>query len=173
MAVIDPLTGLHNRRYGLAQLAAISEQALNAGSSFAVLVVDIDRFKTVNDRWGHPAGDAVLVEMANRLRANMRACDLLARVGGEEFLIALPETTLAEARNIAERLCLAIEKAPFTLSGDMAVPVTISIGLAISESGETPQHIDTVSEIFERADRALMHSKTAGRNMVTVSRTAA
>lgn len=173
LAVIDPLTGLHNRRYGLAQMQAISDRARESGAMFAVLVADIDRFKSINDRFGHAAGDAVLVEVAQRLRQNLRAGDLLARIGGEEFLIALPDVALPEARVIAERLCAAIGERPFALNAAESIGVTLSIGLAISEGGETPSHVETVTDIFERADRALMRSKNAGRNQVTVSRRAA
>jgi two-component system, cell cycle response regulator len=173
MAVIDPLTGLHNRRYGLARLQAISDRAREAGSKFAVLVVDIDRFKQVNDLYGHAAGDTVLAEVAQRLRDNLRAGDLVARIGGEEFLIALPEIALPEARTIAERLCAMMQDKEFTLETGQSLHVTLSIGLAISEGGATPQQCDTVTEIFDRADRALLHSKSTGRNQVTVSRTAA
>ena len=173
LAVIDPLTGLHNRRFGLAQLQAISEKARGSGAAFAVLVADIDRFKSINDRFGHAAGDAVLVEVAARLRQNLRAGDLIARIGGEEFLIALPDIALPEARVIADRLCAVMLEQPFDLGRGEAQPVTISIGLAISEAGETPTHFETVTDIFDRADRALMRSKAAGRNQVTVSRRAA
>ncbi len=173
LAVIDPLTGLHNRRYGIAQLSAICERARKSAADFAVMVVDLDRFKAVNDRWGHGAGDAVLIDVAGRLSANLRNGDLLARIGGEEFLIALPDTTLAEARVVAERLCQVVGEAPVLLAGGLQVQVTVSIGLAISTAGEMPCQFDTVSEIVDRADRALLVAKSAGRNQVTISRTAA
>lgn len=173
LAVIDPLTGLHNRRYGLAQLQVIAENARANRAMFAVLVADIDRFKSINDRFGHAAGDAVLVEVAQRLRQNLRAGDLVARIGGEEFLIALPNIALADARIIAERLCTVMAEQPFRLNATEDLPVTLSIGLAVSEAGETPAHIETVTDIFDRADRALLRSKSAGRNQVTVSRSAA
>lgn len=173
LAMIDPLTGLHNRRYGLAQMQAIAQRASVTGSVFAVLVADIDQFKSVNDRFGHGAGDAVLVEVARRLRDNLRGHDLLARIGGEEFLIALPDIALAEARCIAERLCKIIATDPFDLGHDTRIGVTISIGLAISQAGAAPTQLETITEIVERADRALMHSKAAGRNQVTIGRTAA
>lgn len=173
MAVIDPLTGLHNRRYGLARLQAIADKARSTGGKFAVLVADIDRFKSINDRYGHAAGDAVLVEVATRLRNNLRACDMIARIGGEEFLIALPDIALPEARLIAERLCALMSETPFAFGKGQNLGATISIGLAISEAGETPAPVEAVTEIFDRADRALMLSKAGGRNQVTVSRTAA
>jgi two-component system cell cycle response regulator len=112
LAVIDPLTGLHNRRYGIAQLSAICDRAAQTDTGFAVMVVDLDRFKSVNDRWGHAAGDDVLVEVAARLARNLRGGDLLARIGGEEFLIALPETNLAEAQSVADRLCRSVAETP-------------------------------------------------------------
>jgi two-component system cell cycle response regulator len=173
MAIIDPLTGLHNRRYGMAQLSAIADASHRTGQSFAVLAVDLDRFKSVNDRWGHAAGDAVLVEIANRLSFNLRAGDMLARMGGEEFLIALPETDLVEARKIAERLCRAIEQSPVNLSETIQHHVTVSIGLAVSGGCSEPCQKDYLNELVERADRALMNAKAAGRNQVTISRTAA
>lgn len=171
MAVFDPLTGLHNRRYGTAQLNAIADRARAGGNEFAVMVVDIDRFKSVNDRWGHAAGDAVLVEVATRLAANLRATDLLARIGGEEFLIALPNTLLSEAQVAAERLCRTIELSPITLGDGMRVPVTISIGM--TTGGAAPSDPTSVADLVAQADRALMHSKTHGRNQVTIVRHAA
>lgn len=173
LAMIDPLTGLHNRRYGLARMQAIAGAAQTSGAIFAVLVADIDQFKSVNDRFGHAVGDAVLVQVAERLRQNLRAGDLLARIGGEEFLIALPDIALAEARCIAERLCSMMSDAPFDIGQGRALPVTLSIGLAISEGGCAPAHLDSVTEIVDRADRALMRSKAAGRNQVTIGRSAA
>jgi two-component system cell cycle response regulator len=173
LAMFDPLTGLHNRRYGAAQLSAIAERACKSGTAFAVMVVDLDRFKSVNDRWGHAAGDAVLVEVAGRLAQNLRGGDLLARIGGEEFLIALPDTSLAEARGVAERLCHAVEESPMRLGDGATLRVTVSIGLAISTHSGLPDCIDAVSEIVDRADRALLVSKSGGRNQVTISRTAA
>ncbi len=173
LAMIDPLTGLHNRRYGAAHLSAIAERAGKAGTAFAVMVVDLDRFKSVNDRWGHAAGDAVLVEVAHRLAHNLREGDLLARIGGEEFLIALPDTSLSEARGVAERLCRAIDETPVLLGDGAGLRVTVSIGLAISNHGDLVDCIDAVAEIVDRADRALLVSKSGGRNQVTISRSAA
>jgi two-component system cell cycle response regulator len=171
MAVFDPLTGLHNRRYGTAQLNAIADRARSEGSEFAVMVVDIDRFKSVNDRWGHATGDAVLIEVAARLASSLRATDLLARIGGEEFLIALPATVLTDAQVVAERLCRAIENSPVVTPEGVRVPVTISIGM--TTGGAAPSDPVSVNELVAQADRALMHSKTHGRNQVTIVRKAA
>lgn len=172
LAVIDPLTGLHNRRYALAQLAGMAEAARLEGEGFAVMVVDLDRFKTVNDRWGHAAGDAVLVGVAHRLAANLRNGDLLARIGGEEFLVALPGATLAEATGVAQRLCAAVQEEPFPLPAGDRLTVTASIGLAVCLNGAVIRP-ETVGDVIDRADRALLASKSAGRNQVTIDRSAA
>ena len=172
MAVIDPLTGLFNRRYAISQPSEIAAQAQASATSFAVMVVDLDRFKDVNDRFGHPAGDAVLTEVARRMAGNVRSGDLLARIGGEEFLIALPGTDLTKANRIAQRLCRAVEEMPFPIPGFASLPLTASIGLAICDAATnwTPE---PVAEVIERADQALLVAKSAGRNQVTISRSAA
>jgi len=172
MAVIDPLTGLYNRRYALPHLARIAERAQQTGRHFALMLLDLDRFKLVNDGWGHAAGDAVLVEVAERLRSNLRAVDLVARLGGEEFLVAMPDTRLETGREAAERLRRVIEERPVTLPfGQGTVPVTVSIGLAIG--GGPRNAIAPVDELMCRADHALLGSKAEGRNLVTISRPAA
>lgn len=172
LAVIDPLTGLYNRRYALPRLAAIADRADAVQGAFAVMVIDIDRFKLVNDQYGHAAGDAVLVEVAQRVTENLRASDLVARIGGEEFLVALPSAALAQARATAERLCRAIAAQPFLLPDGSNIPVTISIGLAVCDNAaDCPG--EPVAGLVERADRALMDSKAGGRNKVTVSGSAA
>ena len=168
LAMIDPLTGLHNRRYGLAQLNAIAAKSLAEGSEFAVMVIDLDRFKSVNDRWGHAAGDAVLIEISSRLAANMRATDLLARLGGEEFLIALPDTTQAEAGIVAQRLCEAAQSQPVVLADGTTIQVTISIGMTIDGGIVEQAQSLNVADIVDQADRALMKSKAGGRNKVTI-----
>ncbi len=173
LAMIDSLTGLHNRRYGMAQLAAIADISRRSGQEFAVMVVDLDRFKSVNDRWGHAAGDAVLIEVAERLNRNLRVGDLLARIGGEEFLIALPETSLSDARGIAERLCHAIEETNVQIGDLAALHVTVSIGLASSGDATALCVKDSLAALINRADRALLYAKSSGRNQVTISRTAA
>ncbi|MGA0540926.1 diguanylate cyclase [Neotabrizicola sp. VNH66] len=170
LAMIDPLTGSYNRRYAMPRLAGIAEQAAAEGSSFAVMVVDLDRFKSVNDRHGHAAGDAVLIEVARRLTENLRITDLLARIGGEEFLVVLPQTGLAEAQQVAERLRQAVGEQPVPLPSGEGLAITVSIGVAI---GSSAQGAGDCTATVEQADRALMSSKTAGRNLVTLSRSAA
>lgn len=171
LAIIDPLTGLYNRRYAAAHLAAMAERAQESGHPFAVMVIDLDRFKMVNDRWGHAAGDAVLIEVARRLEKNLRQGDLLARIGGEEFLVALTDTRLSDARTAAERLCQAVQERPIPLPGGEPLSITVSIGLAVDDAGAVG--LEPVAAVVNRADLALMASKNAGRNQVTISRTAA
>ena len=179
-AVTDPLTGLYNRRYALPHLARMADHATQSGRRFAVMLADLDHFKSINDRFGHAAGDAVLVEVARRLRANLRAVDLIARIGGEEFLLALPDTDRSEARVAARRLCRIIAQDPFDLPGHAApVTVTVSIGVAMGQhlpqlhnALDDPLH-DTVQRLINQADRALYGAKACGRNQVTISKPAA
>jgi two-component system cell cycle response regulator len=171
LALIDPLTGLYNRRYANPQLAAIAARAAASGQEFAVMVVDLDRFKQVNDQHGHAAGDQVLVEVSRRLTANLRAGDLLARIGGEEFLVVLPDTGMARARQVAQRLCDAVEERAVRLASGTGLPVTVSIGVAVS--GGVPGHPVAVEALVEEADLALLDSKGSGRNQVTFRRSAA
>lgn len=171
LAMIDPLTGLYNRRYAAARLSEIAEAAARDQHGFAVMVVDLDRFKSVNDRWGHAAGDAVLVEVATRLTQALRAGDLLARIGGEEFLAALPQSGLAEAESVAARLCHAVEERPVRLPSGLEIGVTVSIGVAIAGGGTDCGA--GVREAVDHADHALMRAKSSGRNQVTVFRSAA
>jgi two-component system cell cycle response regulator len=167
LAVTDPLTGLFNRRYALRRMGEMSLTAVDSGLPYAVLLVDIDRFKLVNDRHGHAAGDLVLTEVARRLAAHLSPADLIARIGGEEFLIALPAKGMAEAGSMARDLCKAIIGQPIPLPSGQSVTVSISIGLAHGRPGTLPD------EAVERADRALLEAKLQGRNRVIISRSAA
>ncbi len=173
LAMLDPLTGIPNRRFGLSQLGSIADRSLADERSFALMVLDLDKFKSVNDRFGHASGDTVLVEVTRRLTGCLRNTDLISRIGGEEFLICLPNTTLGESRLIAERLCHEIESIPVRLHTGDLLTVTISIGLALSTETKCLNSGQLVSEIFDRADRALLAAKRAGRNQVTISRSAA
>lgn len=166
LAMTDPLTGLHNRRHAMPQLGRLVERARHNGTHFAVMVLDIDRFKDINDRWGHSTGDAVLTEVAHRLRDTLRPSDLLARIGGEEFLVAIEDVTLGSARLAAERLRRVVEERPVAFPDDtVAVQVTISIGLAFDDGqGNGPQDGPGA---MQAADAALLRAKAAGRNRVT------
>jgi two-component system cell cycle response regulator len=170
MAVIDPLTGLYNRRYAMAHLKRLTTRAAETGRNFTIMVADLDRFKEVNDTFGHSAGDAVLVEVARRLKDNLRGNDLVARIGGEEFLIALPDCQLSEARQAGERIRRIVDREPVTLPSGEEIRVTMSIGVAV---GGSARGIDVVSSLIDSADRALYDAKADGRNQVTLGRSAA
>lgn len=169
-AIRDPLTGLYNRRYALPHLDRIAEQSRISGRSYAVMIADLDHFKRINDWYGHDAGDAVLIECARRMQRNMRAVDLVARIGGEEFLIVLPGTGRAAARHAALRLCKRISETPIPIPGKQkSVDVTVSIGLALSDglTGDEAQNLSIIpapTELLTRADRALYKAKETGRN---------
>jgi diguanylate cyclase (GGDEF)-like protein len=139
MAVTDPLTGLANRRYALSHLGRAAERAARRGKPLAALLLDIDRFKAVNDAHGHAAGDAVLRAVAERLRSELRPGDLLSRIGGEEFLAVLPDLDGEEALAAAERLRLSLSDRPVPLPGGAgAVAPTVSVGVAVAPAGALP-----------------------------------
>jgi two-component system cell cycle response regulator len=162
MAITDALTGLFNRRYMETHLATLVEQAAARGKPIAVLVVDIDYFKAVNDAHGHDAGDDVLREFALRIRKAIRNIDLACRYGGEEFVIVMPETDMAVATMVAERLRRCIASEPFAIQqGARELPVTISIGIAAIGAAD-----DNAAAILKRADTALYRAKRDGRNRV-------
>jgi len=162
MAITDALTGLFNRRYMESHLATLVEQAAARGKPIAVLVVDIDYFKAVNDSHGHDAGDDVLREFALRIRKSIRNIDLACRYGGEEFVIVMPETDMAVATMVAERLRRRIASEPFTIQqGARNLEVTISIGIAALGGSN-----DNAAAILKRADTALYRAKRDGRNRV-------
>ncbi|ARU01489.1 diguanylate cyclase domain-containing protein [Yoonia vestfoldensis] len=171
-AVTDPLTGLLNRRYVDHHLARMSEQSTTAGSALAVMMIDIDHFKAINDTYGHPAGDRVLIALAARLRDNLRAVDLVARIGGEEFLIAMPRTTAKQAQGAADRLRRLVSQTPFDLGAPHdPIAVTISVGVALS--GEAGQDQPDTHRICDLADAALYRAKSAGRDCVAMDLNAA
>ena len=171
LAMRDPLTGLYNRRFVVPQLAAIAARACEEGTPFAVMVMDLDRFKQVNDLHGHAAGDQVLIEAARRLSANLRETDVLARIGGEEFLAILPGSCTANARRVAERLCQAMDEDPIRLASGEALHVTVSIGVAVAGTGGEAGF--AIERLVEQADLALLEAKGAGRNQVTFRMNAA
>ncbi|SPJ31109.1 diguanylate cyclase [Falsiruegeria mediterranea] len=175
-ALIDPMTGLHNRRFALPELARIAREAAASGQSFAVMMADLDHFKQVNDRFGHPAGDAVLMETARRLRSQLRVEDVLARVGGEEFMMVLPNTTRTQALKMADLLCQRINRELFRIPGQKTpIPITTSIGLFAIDGQclTTPFDSRNVPTLLEQADRALYEAKGAGRNQVSLIAAAA
>ncbi len=161
MAVTDPLTGLHNRRYMNSQLEALVARANRGGDPVAVLVLDIDHFKAVNDSLGHDAGDEVLREFSVRLATNVRAVDLPCRFGGEEFVVVMPGTTLDDAHRIAERIRRDVGASPFRILGGEPLSITVSVGVAASMGGD-----DTPASLLKRADEGVYEAKKAGRNRV-------
>ncbi|MCO5730621.1 PleD family two-component system response regulator [Rhizobium sp. SSA_523] len=165
LAVTDGLTGLNNRRYLDNHLKTLFNRAAARGRPLSVCITDIDRFKQVNDTYGHDIGDEVLKEFARRIRATVRGADLACRYGGEEFVLVMPDTDSVSAAAIAERLRSMIESVPFQLPGTgHSLTITASIGLA-SNSGA----IDTPEQLMKHADRALYQAKNSGRNRVVAS----
>jgi two-component system cell cycle response regulator len=138
MAVTDALTGLHNRRYLDSHLKTLFDRAVARRRPLSVMMTDLDRFKSINDTFGHDGGDDVLREFAARLRKNVRGIDLACRFGGEEFVVVMPDTDAAIAKMVAERVRAEIERTPFTVGADgRAVNVTISIGVSRSATAPT------------------------------------
>lgn len=156
-AMHDPLTGLANRRAADRRLAAEHALALRRGTPLSLLMLDIDRFKRINDTWDHDEGDRVLAEVARRIRHEVRAGDLATRYGGEEFLVLLPDTALQAASDVAERIRGAIASEPVALGGGRVV-VTASVGVAQLRDGEDN------AALVARADTALYRAKQQGRN---------
>jgi two-component system, cell cycle response regulator len=161
MAITDGLTGLHNRRYMEGHLKTLVAQSIRSGRSLSLLVADIDFFKSVNDTYGHDAGDNVLREFAQRFRRNTRGIDLACRLGGEEFVIIMPDTDLARAIQVGERLRATIAAEPFEVTPGNNLTVTASVGISTIEYQE-----DTPEALFKRADNALYSAKREGRNRV-------
>lgn len=161
LSIIDGLTGLHNRRYMESHLKTLLEESLQNGRSLSLLIADIDHFKKVNDTHGHDGGDAVLKEFSARFKRNTRGIDLACRLGGEEFVIIMPDTELGRAYQVAERLRMQIAAEPFHVNAQTAIPVTASIGIS------TLEHVDDTPEtLYKRADNALYAAKRSGRNRV-------
>jgi diguanylate cyclase (GGDEF)-like protein len=156
----DPLTSLPNRRHLEQHLEAAASAARRHDHHVAVLLVDVDRFKGVNDAYGHAHGDQVLFEVARRLLVAMRAEDLVGRWGGEEFLAVLPHTDGAGARVVAERLRAEVASSPVLLADGRAVPVTVSVGCSTGTTG---------ADVLRAADEALYAAKDRGRNRVEVA----
>ena len=171
-AITDPLTGLYNRRYATPYLIEIAKQSKKTGQEFAVMMIDIDHFKIINDKYGHAAGDAVLVALSHRLRDNLRAVDLIARVGGEEFLVALPHSCAEQAQIAANRLCHLVNRTPFDIGVAYApIDVTISVGVAVG--GAAHSDMICADDMCHLADGALYAAKSAGRDQVSLVYTAA
>jgi two-component system cell cycle response regulator len=161
MAITDALTGLYNRRYMETHVGTLVDQANSRGKPLSVLILDIDYFKSINDTHGHDAGDDVLQDFAIRIRKSIRGIDLACRYGGEEFVVVMPETDMAVATMVAERLRRRIASEPFPIQkGARMIEVTISIGIAALGPN------DNAAAVIKRADLALYRAKRDGRNRV-------
>lgn len=164
MAVTDALTGIHNARYLHDQLAIETESSKRYNTALACLMIDIDNFKTINDTYGHPFGDTVLINVAKILRQSVRQIDMVGRLGGEEFLVVMPHTDGQMALSVAERIRQAVQRWPFAIDGK-EISVTVSIGLAAFP-------VDTAADknVFLKAvDEALYQAKRTGKNRTVVS----
>lgn len=161
LAVTDDLTGLYNRRYFDRHLSVMLGKAQEQDRDMALMILDIDHFKAVNDTHGHDVGDAVLKEFAARLKRNIRGVDLACRFGGEEFVVLMPDTDVRQAEAVAERVREAIAERGFEVSQGRPLSVTVSAGVTLNESLS-----DTPETLVKRADVALYRAKREGRNRV-------
>ena len=161
MALTDSLTGLYNRRYLTAHLSGLVDRVRASGKPLAVMMFDIDYFKQVNDTYGHAAGDEVLIELSRRVGQNVRSIDTIARFGGEEFVVLMPDADYSVAGVVAERLRKSICSAPIHARGgpDGGLDISISVGVALFDFDN-----DTGEEVLHKADKALYEAKRQGRN---------
>ena len=174
MAVTDPLTGLFNRRHMNQRLREEESRTVRTHTPFSAIVVDIDHFKRINDTWGHDVGDRVLKDLAQMFRNMVRTQDIVARWGGEEFLIVLPQTLLVGALEVAERLRQAAES---TLSRSLddveAITRRLESSQAITLTLGVAEYAGSIPECLKLADTALYRGKEAGRNQVVAAPSAA
>jgi len=162
LALTDSLTGLYNRRYMTVHLESLLKKSAEEKKSLCVLMLDIDHFKLVNDTYGHGVGDEVLQTFAGRISNSLRSFDLVVRLGGEEFLVVLPDTSMDSAKKVAERLRKSICGEPFRVSAPAGhIDVSVSIGGVVLDAGNS-----TVEEVLQRADTELYKAKTGGRNCI-------
>jgi diguanylate cyclase (GGDEF)-like protein len=163
LATTDSLTGLLNRRHFMTLGGYAFETARQAGQPLAALMMDIDDFKRANDRYGHLAGDQVLIDVSAAIQASLRKEDVLGRLGGEEFGAILPGIGMAVVQKVAERI-LTKTAQRITAAGSQEIQITISIGIAEAGPGE-----ESLENLLERADQALYSAKRAGKNRAMIS----
>lgn len=161
LAITDDMTGLYNRRYFDRHLGMMLNRAQVQERDMALMILDIDHFKSVNDSYGHDVGDAVLREFATRLKRNIRGVDLACRFGGEEFVVLMPDTDIVQAELVAERVRQSISERVFEVNAGRPLAVTVSAGVTLNESDA-----DTPETLIKRADVALYRAKREGRNRV-------
>jgi diguanylate cyclase (GGDEF)-like protein len=166
LATTDPLTGIANRRRMTEQISKELDRARRYKHPLALLMVDIDHFKRINDTYGHEVGDQAIVAVAGALSAAMRSIDLVARFGGEEFVLLMPEASLETAGGAAERLRETVAQLRIDLDGGLTVSLTISVGVAASYPQDAP---DSPSALLVRADKALYQAKKDGRDRVVLA----
>jgi diguanylate cyclase (GGDEF)-like protein len=167
--ITDFLTGWHNRRYLQQRLKEELARAQRRGGTIACLMIDIDRFKSINDGYGHLAGDTALKEIAHRVEGQIRSMDTAARFGGDELAILLPEAAAAEAATLAERIRDAIATVPFSLNSQVTRNLTVSVGVAAVAPGRHEGDLKAVADrLVAEADAALYRAKALGRNRVQV-----
>jgi len=167
MALTDALTGANNRRYFMRYFGAELKRARRFGMELSLLSLDVDHFKKINDSFGHAAGDAVLKQVVETIQKNLpREYDWCARMGGEEFAVVLPQTNVAGAAVVAEKLRKAIEEMPFRIAAGMP-PVTVSIGVSGLQAMPA-RNSTTIEMVLAHADQCMYKSKAAGRNRVTL-----
>jgi two-component system cell cycle response regulator len=165
LAIVDPLTKLHNRRFLHSQLQSLLSDDTARGAAVSLLVLDLDHFKLINDQHGHDVGDEVLRECAERLRQAVRGIDIVARFGGEEFVVAMPDTEPFAAQRVAERIRHSIDTKPFFVAnGSKSLRVTASIGVATASPT-----LRSGDALFKIADKAMYEAKGAGRNCVRIA----
>ncbi len=162
LAIIDELTGLYNRRYFDRHLDLMMKKALEQHRSMAVMMLDIDYFKRVNDNYGHDVGDRILVEFARRIQRNIRGADLPCRYGGEEFVVLMPDIDKNRAQIVGERVREAVEMKKFDAGNGLQIPITVSIGISLIREN------DNMQTLLKRADMALYQAKHHGRNRVVL-----
>ncbi len=160
MAIKDPLTNCYNRYYFNMHLKNIMRGCLTKNKKLSLMMIDVDYFKKINDNFGHHIGDECLKQIQKRIGENIRAVDLLARFGGEEFVVLLPDTEIKEAKVIAERIRSIIAEKPFDFLGSHKVSQTVSIGVAQMSCG------NSANQLIENADKCLYKAKNSGRNKV-------
>ncbi|WP_312525567.1 diguanylate cyclase [Paracoccus sp. (in: a-proteobacteria)] len=171
-AMTDPLTGLHNRRYAMPRLAELIESCRQQSQPVALLALDLDRFKSVNDHFGHAAGDQALIAVAERLRNALPTEALVARIGGEEFIAAFPLQHRDEALDLAETVRLCVSQTPMKVQaeqGEVDLTVTVSVGVSVLPNSGPHSPPVSAEILLSRADRALLCAKSQGRNRIIMA----
>jgi diguanylate cyclase (GGDEF)-like protein len=164
LATRDPLTGLLNRRAFERMLGEEEERAQRFGHPLALIMIDVDHFKSINDAHGHPAGDAVLREIAQRVAGQVRSVDRVARIGGEEFGLILVQMDRAAALHVAERIGAAVRSQPVRTANELSLAITVSAGVAW-----LPHHGHAAGSLIIAADKALYAAKGSGRDRVVAA----